>query len=145
MSTLTDNHVDFKQELPAVYELFNQIHVEIAKTGLDSRLCHLVMLRASQINQCSFCIAYHLKDARRENESQEKLDLLPAWQHVDVFSAEEKAALEYTEALTRLDRTDEHGRIRSELLTYFNSAQVAGLTGVIAMINVWNRLHIATY
>ncbi|QDU34559.1 Carboxymuconolactone decarboxylase family protein [Poriferisphaera corsica] len=145
MDMKTENQVDLEQELPRVFELLHEVHEEIAKTGIDSRLCHMVMLRASQINGCAFCIAYHLKDARQEGESQEKLDLLSAWQHVDLFTEGEKAALEYTEALTRLDRTDEHSRIRGVLLMHFNAKEVAGLTSIIGMINIWNRLQISTY
>jgi AhpD family alkylhydroperoxidase len=106
---------------------------------------HLVELRASQMNFCAFCVKMHIADARKDGETDARLDRLIVWRFVDDFSDAEKAALAWTEALTTLDQTADLASIRADLRTHFNPKQIGALTMLIAQINLWNRVQRSVY
>jgi AhpD family alkylhydroperoxidase len=105
-----------------------------------------VHLRASQINGCSWCVDMHAKEAIRSGESMERVFAVAAWRDTTYFSEAERAALELTEALTRL--ADSADPVPDDLFDavaeHFDEAQLAALILDIANVNVWNRLNIAT-
>ena len=76
------------------------VHAYLDKSGLEHSLLHLIYLRASQINGCAYCIDMHWKDARHAGISEQKLALVPAWREFAAFTDRERAALEWTEAVT---------------------------------------------
>jgi AhpD family alkylhydroperoxidase len=135
---------DYQQQIPAVIKAMVGAETETAK-GIDPKLRHLVKLRASQINGCAFCVKMHLAEARKDGETQDRLDRLVIWEHVDDFSEREKAALAWTEALTYLDRGADHAPLKQRLAQSFSDPEIATLTATIAMINLWNRLMVATH
>ena len=135
---------DHQQQIPAVIKAMIGAETETAK-GIDPKLRHLVKLRASQINGCAFCVKMHLAEARKDGETQDRLDRLVIWEHVDDFSEREKAALAWTEALTYLDRGADHAPLKQRLAQSFSDPEIATLTATIAMINLWNRLMVATH
>src|SRR3546814_20824068 len=96
-----DNTIRYQQLLPDVHQALLKVNPAINATGLDHRLQHLVHLRASQINGCAFCVKMHTREAREDGETNERLDRLVVWRHVDDYSPREKAALAFTEAMTR--------------------------------------------
>jgi AhpD family alkylhydroperoxidase len=136
---------DYQHQIPDVIAPLVAAEKAIAGSGLDARLRHLVKLRASQINGCAFCVKMHLAEARQDGETQERLDRLVVWPHVGDFSEREKAALAWTEAFTYLDRGADHGAVKQRLAEHFSDAEIAALTAAIAMINLWNRLMVATH
>ena len=106
----------------------------------------LVHLRAGQINGCSVCVDMHAKGARRSGESEERVFAVAAWRETPYFSDAERAALALTEALTRLaDRPD---RVPDDIwdaaAAHFDEPQLGALVLDIALVNVWNRLNVAT-
>ena len=117
----------------------------LAQSTLDPLLRHLIKLRASQINGCAFCVTMHLAEAREDAESEERLDHLVVWREVALFSAAERAALAWTEALSRLDAPADLGRLHEALSRHFGEAEIAALTTAIGMINLWNRLMVASH
>ncbi|OVZ64688.1 alkylhydroperoxidase [Pigmentiphaga sp. NML080357] len=131
--------------VPPVYKAFGAAQAEILEQGLEPALHHLVFLRASQINQCAFCVKMHTREAREDGETDERLDRLVVWEHVDDFTEKEKAALAWTEALTVLDRKTDYGRLRARLREHFSDKEIGVLTMTIAMINVWNRLQVSQH
>ena len=133
------------QQLPDVMKALLAVHTAINHSTLESALSHLVVLRASQINQCGYCVKMHTQEARAAGETSERLDRLIVWRHVGDFSAREQAALAWTEALTVLDARTDYGALRVELRTYFSEAEIAALTTTIGMINLWNRIQIANH
>jgi len=135
---------DYRQQIPAAIKAMIGAETETAK-GIDPKLRHLVKLRASQINGCAFCVKMHLAEARKDGETQDRLDRLVIWEHVDDFSEREKAALAWTEALTYLDRGADHAPLKQRLAQSFSDPEIATLTATIAMINLWNRLMVATH
>ncbi|MPS27027.1 MAG: carboxymuconolactone decarboxylase family protein [Alcaligenaceae bacterium] len=131
--------------LPSVYQAFAAAQTQIREQGLDPLLHHLVVLRASQINQCAFCVKMHIREAREDGETNERLDRLVVWEHVNDFTEREKAALAWTEVLTVLDRKTDYAPLRARLREHFSDKEIAALTSTIAMINLWNRLQVSMH
>ncbi|EFE94838.1 carboxymuconolactone decarboxylase family protein [Serratia odorifera] len=140
-----DKAVRYEQEIPAVLAAMMAVHDTLTNPGLEPRLHHLVQLRASQINRCAFCVKMHTKEARDDGESNDRLDRLVVWDQVSDFSAREKAALAWTEALTTLSAPTRLGQLRAQLREHFSEQEIALLTASIAMINLWNRLQISRH
>jgi len=114
----------------------------IASSGVDHSLLHLVKLRASQINGCSFCIHMHSKEAVKQGESDMRIHLLNAWRESPLFNDRERAALAWTETLTTVSETGAPDALYEELQRHFDETEIAYLTFQIGAINLWNRLQI---
>ncbi|HEU4694668.1 MAG TPA: carboxymuconolactone decarboxylase family protein [Vicinamibacterales bacterium] len=100
----------------------------------------LVEIRASQINGCAYCIDMHTKDARAAGETEQRIYALNAWRETPFFSDRERAALEWTEAVTRIADTHVPDEIYDRVATQFNEEELVALTFGVAVINSWNRL-----
>nr|WP_203603551.1 carboxymuconolactone decarboxylase family protein [Streptomyces coelicoflavus] len=113
-----------------------------AKKGLgDPVLAELVMIRASQLNHCAFCLDMHLASARENGEAEQRLDLLAAWEEAgDLFDGRERAALALTEAVTELTGGFVPDAVYEEAAAHFDDGRLAHLIGLITVINSWNRL-----
>jgi len=135
--------VKHEQHIPDILQTMGQVHRVIDGHGLDRTLYHLVLLRASQINQCDYCIEMHTREAKEDGESKERLDCVKNWYQYDVFSLREKAAFSWAEALTNLDNLSRLGELRAELRQLFTEKEISLLTANIAMINLWNRIQIS--
>jgi len=138
-----ENTIRYPQQAPAVMQALAQVNPAINALGLEPGLHHLVVLRASQINGCAHCVKMHTHDARKDGETSERLDRLVVWQHVDDYTPREKAALAFTEAMTRLDDQSVLPGLRAALREHFSEQEVAALGADIAMINLWNRISIS--
>ena len=138
-----DNTIRYPQQARDVMQALAQVNPAINALGLDPGLHHLIVLRASQINGCAHCVKMHTQDARRDGESNERLDRLVVWRHVDDYSPREKAALAFTEAMTRLDDQSVLPELRAALHEHFTAQEVAAIGADIAMINLWNRIAIS--
>ncbi|MCX5060937.1 MULTISPECIES: carboxymuconolactone decarboxylase family protein [unclassified Streptomyces] len=125
-----------------------------AKRGLgDPALAELVVIRASQLNHCAFCLDMHLAVAREHGVSERQLDLLAAWEEAeDVFDERERAALALTEAVTVLtggtSRTKSGGgfvpdAVYERAAAHFDDGRLAHLVGLIVAINNWNRMMVS--
>jgi len=115
---------------------------DAAKAGIDKQLLELIKLRASQINGCAFCVQFHILQGERLGIAADKLNLVVVWREVALFSTRERAALAWTEALTRLAEgvSDE---VYAQASAAFTAKELAYLSSAIAAINVWNRLGVA--
>jgi len=111
-----------------------------AAASFDPRLTELVEIRASQINGCANCLNMHVPAARAHGETQQRLDLLAAWREAPCYSDRERAALAWTEALTRLCEGHEHASAYAGLKAQFTDEEQVKLTVTINIINGWNRL-----
>lgn len=129
--------------IPAVLQAFIAAEGAVAAAGVDKGLLHLVKLRASQINQCGFCVKMHTKEARQDGETNDRLDRLIVWRHVLDFTPREKAAFAWTEAVTELSPKTDFAPLRAELRAHFTDAEASALTAAVAMINLWNRLQVS--
>ncbi len=110
--------------------------------AVEPGLLHLVKLRASQINGCAYCIDMHWKDARSGGESEQRLYSLDAWRESPFYTEKERAALAWTEALTRIEETHAPDEDYAALLGHFSAKQAVDLSWAIAAINAWNRMGI---
>jgi len=115
----------------------------VKKSGLEPAIVELVKIRASQINGCAFCIAMHVDEARAMGESDARMHLLAAWREAPVFSARERAALAWTEALTLVAQDHVPDVAYAEARAQFSDAELAQLTTAIVTINAWNRIAVA--
>jgi AhpD family alkylhydroperoxidase len=111
--------------------------------GLEKKLIDLIYLRASQINGCAFCIDMHSKDLRAEGESEERLYLLEAWRESPFYSEQERAALAWCEALTKVSEDHVSDEVFEETRKHFTDDELVKLTLAIVAINGWNRFGIA--
>jgi len=132
------------RELPDGYRAMNALEEAIAKSGLDARLLELLRTRVSQLNGCAFCLDMHQHDARSRGESQQRLDLLPAWREAPGFDDRERAALALAEALTLVAGRGLEPEIWNEAAQRFEPRELSALVFAIASINAWNRLSIAS-
>jgi AhpD family alkylhydroperoxidase len=111
---------------------------------IDKKLYLLVKARASQINNCAFCIDMHMKEARAQGESEERLFLLSAWREVPaLFTPKETAAFAWTETVTLLADTHVPDHEWEAVRKEFSEEEVAKLTFAISTINVWNRISVS--
>jgi AhpD family alkylhydroperoxidase len=115
----------------------------VNKSGLEGSLLELVKIRASQINGCASCLAMHVRDASKAGESHERMHLLNAWEEAPIYTARERAALAWTEAVTLV--TDGHvpDAVYEEARAQFSEKELVDLTMAIIAINSWNRLAIS--
>ena len=114
--------------------------------GLPAKTVGLVQMRASQINGCSLCLDMHARDLKKAGETDERLFAIAAWRDTPYFTEAERAALALTEEVTRLsDRADPvPDAIWAEAARYYDEQAMAALLLSISLINVWNRLNVAT-
>lgn len=125
---------------PGAYQAVIGVETYIRGCGLEHGLIELVKMRASQINRCAYCIDMHAKDARRHGETEQRLYLLDAWEESPIYSPRERAALAWTEALTRLPETAAPDGDYQPLKEHFTDKEIVDLTVLIGLINLWNRI-----
>jgi AhpD family alkylhydroperoxidase len=125
-----------------VYDAMDALDRYLAGCGLDESLMHLVRLRASQINGCAYCIDMHWKDLRAIGESEQRLYSLDAWRECPYYSDRERAALAWTEAVTRIGGHVPDA-VYDEARAVLSEKELCDLTLAVAAINAWNRLSIA--
>jgi len=114
-------------------------------SGFDPILRHLIKLRVSQINGCAYCVNMHNREAREDGETNERLDHVVVWRHVDLFTDAEKAALAWAEALTTRGTNVNLEELHDRLEQHFSREDIGTLTLIVVMINNWNRLQIAMH
>lgn len=127
---------------PAPMQKWLDFSKGILQTGLEESLMELVEIRASQINGCAACLHMHTAAARKRGESEERLYLLDAWRESPLYSARERAALAWTEALTLVSETHAPDEVYQALQAQFTPEEQVALTLLIVTINGWNRVQI---
>lgn len=112
------------------------------QSSLGPVLKHLIEIRASQLNHCTFCLDMHVKQAKISGERELRLYHLAVWRDSPLFDAREKAALALTEALTQLTPSGVSDELYQACLAHFSEKEISELTYVIAIINSWNRMQV---
>ena len=110
---------------------------------IEAPLFELVKIRASQLNGCAYCLDMHTKDARRAGETEQRIYALNAWRETPFFTDRERAALEWTEALTRLTESHVSDDLYQRVSRQFSEPELVALTFAVVVINGWNRLSIS--
>ena len=138
MSHARSEYKDFMSLTPDAYAAVLALGRVVANAGMDKQLLELVKLRASQINGCAFCVQHHILASEKLGVPVDKLNLVVVWREAPQFSARERAALAWTEALTLLaDGVSDE--VYAEASREFSEKELAYLTSAVASINVWNR------
>jgi AhpD family alkylhydroperoxidase len=135
--------IDFPKASPAGFKVMLDFQAQVNASGLEYSLIELVKLRASQINGCAHCIDMHFKDARAAGETEQRLYLLNAWRESPFYSDRERAALEWTEALTLLTEGHVPDAVYDSVRPHFSEEELVRLSLAIVAINGWNRLMVA--
>ncbi|NWB29762.1 carboxymuconolactone decarboxylase family protein [Pseudomonas gingeri] len=134
--------IDFYTASPDSMKAMLALENAVNKLPLEKSLLELVKMRTSQINGCAFCLDMHSADARKAGETERRLYTLSAWRETPFFSARERAAMAWTEALTRISETHASDEDYALLSAEFSPTEMVDLTLAINTINSWNRLAI---
>lgn len=132
--------LDFYKASPEAAKAMLALEAAVGKLGLEPSLIELVKLRASQINGCAYCVDLHARDARKLGESERRLHAVAVWRESPFFTDRERAALAWTESLTRLAETRAPDADYEWLSSQFSERERVELTLAINTINSWNRL-----
>ncbi|SHF15351.1 carboxymuconolactone decarboxylase family protein [Streptoalloteichus hindustanus] len=135
--------------LPDVLQEFIGLYTKVKRRavdgGVDPRLIELMLIRASQINGCAFCLDMHIRDARRLGETERRLDVLAAWRETALYSDQERAALALTESITTIsEHRDVPDDVYEHATRVFTKEQYATLVWLASIINTFNRLNVTS-
>jgi len=135
--------IHYIQQSPELFKKLVELNMLLKKGPIEESILDLVSLRASQINGCGFCVDMHVKEARIHDERELRLHHVAIWRESTLFSPRERAALAWTEALTRLPEhgvpDDVYDRVRTQL----SEKELSDLTFAVMAINAWNRVNVA--
>lgn len=135
--------LDYGKIAPGAMRAMYGLRDYLKEATLEQSLRELVKLRASQINGCAYCVDMHTKDARANGETEQRLYALVVWREAPFYTERERAALEWTEALTLISETHVPQEIYDTVKPHFSDKELADLTLEIVLINGWNRFAIS--
>lgn len=135
--------LDYGKTAPGIYEAMDALERYLAQCSIEEPLLHLAKLRASQINQCAYCLDMHWKDLRALGEPEQRLYALDAWRECPFYTDRERAALAWTEAVTLVADGQVPDAVYEAARAHLTEVELCDLTLVVATINAWNRLMIA--
>lgn len=135
--------LNFFAEAPEQMKAVMGLKQAIDECGLERSLIHLVNLRASQINGCSYCVDMHSREAREDGDTEQRVFLVSAWKESPLFSARERAALAWVERVTLVADGGVPDGLYEHALQHFSKSELSRLTVAIGLINTFNRLCIA--
>jgi len=139
-----EQRLDFYKANPQAIKAMLALEERIGKSSIEKSLAELVRLRASQINGCAFCVDMHTTDARKGGETERRLATVVTWRETPFFTERERAALEWTEAVTLVSETHVPDAIWDEAARHYSEEELAVLLLSIATTNVFNRLNVPT-
>ncbi|WP_343963957.1 MULTISPECIES: carboxymuconolactone decarboxylase family protein [Kribbella] len=140
MSTNTRRRVKLASHAPEFYQALIALD-EVSALGLDSKLAHLVRIRASQLNGCAYCLDMHTLDALHEGDTAQRVNVVATWREARKFYTEQElAALELTEAITLISVDHVPDDVYEIAANAFDEKELAQLISLIIMINAWNRV-----
>lgn len=137
---MTEQRVEYLEHATAAANALAGVSRAARESGLEVDLVHLVALRASQINGCSYCVDLHYRDAVVAGVAARTLNAVAAWREAPFFSARQRAALAWTETLTRIETGGAPDDAFAAVAAHFEDAELANLTFAVAAINAWNRV-----
>lgn len=135
--------LDHMRQVPALTQKLTELTFALKKGTVEQTVLSLVEIRASQLNGCAFCLDMHIKQAKLQGERELRLHHVMIWRESPLFSDRERAALEWTEALTRLSPHGVSDDIYAQAREHFSDDELVYLTYMVMVINAWNRASIA--
>jgi AhpD family alkylhydroperoxidase len=142
METVMSQRLNAFQIAPEAYKAMLVLQDYVNNSTLEHSLMELVKIRASQINRCAYCLHMHVLDARKAGESEARINLLNAWEESELYTPRERAALRWTEELTRASERSPSDAAYEELREHFNEKDSVDLSFAIGAINTWNRINV---
>lgn len=138
-----EQRMDYFARAPDLMKSVLALNAAVEECGLEKSLLHLVKLRASQINGCSYCVDMHSHEALADGDSLQRVLLVAAWRESPLFTGRERAAFAWTEAVTRIADGGVPDALYAQALAQFTESELAKLTVAVSLINTWNRLSVA--
>jgi AhpD family alkylhydroperoxidase len=138
-----EQRLNFYKANPAAIKALMGVEERIGKSALEKSLTELVRLRASQINGCAYCVDMHTSDARKGGETDRRLATVVVWRETPFFTDRERAALEWTEALTLVSQEHVPDAVWNAVRPHFSDEELVDLTLLVSAINAWNRFAIS--
>jgi len=135
--------LDFFNANPDAIKALLALEEQIGKSSIEKPLAELIRLRASQINGCAFCVDMHTADARNGGETDRRLAAVVVWRETPFFTERERAALEWTEAVTLVSQNHVPDALWESVRPHFSDEEMVDLTLLVSAINTWNRLAIS--
>ncbi|MCC2597779.1 carboxymuconolactone decarboxylase family protein [Pusillimonas sp. MFBS29] len=135
--------INYIQQSPELFKTFMQFSNTLKNTTIEESIRDLVSIRASQLNGCSFCLDMHVKEARIHGERELRIHHLAAWRESTLFEPRERAALAWTEVLTKLPEHGVSDEIYDRVRTQLSEKELSDLTFDVMAINAWNRANVA--
>lgn len=143
-----NERVNLGKSAPALYqavvELDRLASVAVTQAGIAAGFSHLLRLRASQINQCAFCIRMHARDAQASGESGDRIAVVPAWRETDYFSPKERAQLALVEAITLVADGQVPDAVYAQASSSLSKEEISAVEWLAVVINAWNRIAITS-
>ena len=134
--------IDYMQQSPELFKAYLAFSTAIRGGAIDATTRNLVQIRASQINGCAFCVDMHIKEAKIHGERELRLHHIAIWRESPLFSARERAALEWAEVLTRLPEHGVPDAIYDAVRTQLSEKELSDLSFAVVAINGWNRISV---
>lgn len=135
-----EQRIKYQSYAPELMKQVYALNKAVDECGIEKSLLHLVKLRASQINGCSFCVNMHSHEALRDGDTQQRILLVSAWKESPLFTERERAAFAYTDAVTRIADHGVPDALWEATRQHFSEEELTKLTVAIGMINIWNRI-----
>jgi AhpD family alkylhydroperoxidase len=140
-----EQRIIMEKTRPEAYNAVLTLSAALNKSSLTPIQKHLIKLRASQINGCSFCLNMHTKEALHIGETQQRIFLLTAWKDTSLFTEDEKALLALTEETTLIHAQGVSSETYNKAKQFFSNETIADIIMSTVMINVWNRIAVSTH
>ncbi|MBY5352372.1 carboxymuconolactone decarboxylase family protein [Rhizobium leguminosarum] len=134
--------LNYAQQAPELFKKFMEFSMALKSSVIDEKLQALVEIRASQINGCGFCLDMHVKQAKIHGETELRLYHVAIWRESNLFIPRERAALAWTEALTKLPEGGVPDEIYERVRGQLSEKEISDLTFVVMAINAWNRVNV---
>lgn len=138
------NRMNVAKAAPALYQSIQALDAAVDASGLEPRLLHLLKIRSSQVNGCSYCTDLHIRDAHQDGMDMQALYMTSAWRESPCFDARDRAVLEWTENLTRIADLGVPDELYGCVKALFTEEEIAKLIVAVGMINLWNRIGVST-
>jgi AhpD family alkylhydroperoxidase len=135
--------LDYARLAPGALRAQHGLEAYVRGSGLEHSLLELVKLCASYLNGCAYCVDMHTKDARVAGETEQRLYAVPVWRETPFYTPRERAALAWTEAVTRLSPGGVPDAVYESVRAHFTELELVNLTMAVVTINGWNRLAIS--
>ncbi len=139
-----EQRVNIEKTQSEAWKAVYALSIAVGKSSLSPIQKHLIMIRASQINSCAFCINMHTKEALKLGETQQRIFLLSAWKETDLFTDEEKAILALTEEVTLISQNGVSDKTYKEAEKFFSAQTIGEIIMSVVVMNTWNRIAIST-